>query len=118
VYSHPSKVDFIAAAKGLGYEIVMVLIHLETPDLNQARIASRVAGGGHPVPFENVISRIPRTLEHVRRTIPQVEVLQVYDNSSALDPFRPVFAITSRGLQRHQEPLQGWAAALIATSQH
>jgi len=30
----------------------------------------------------------------------------------------PVFTITSSGLQRHQEPLSGWAAALIATSQH
>ena len=42
VYSHPSKIDFIAQAKALGYQIIMVLIHLESPTLNQARIASLV----------------------------------------------------------------------------
>ena len=38
----------------------MVLIHLESAALNQAHIASRVSEGGHGVPAEKVISRIPR----------------------------------------------------------
>ena len=50
VYSHPSKIDFIAQAKALGYQIIMVWIHLESPALNQARIASRVSEGGHGLP--------------------------------------------------------------------
>jgi predicted ABC-type ATPase len=34
----------------VGYQVIMVLIHLESTDLNQARIASRVSEGGHSVP--------------------------------------------------------------------
>jgi hypothetical protein len=50
----------------------------------------------------------------VRASIPLVHVLRVYDNSSALDPLRPVLTIRQGVLQRHQNPLPPWAAALIA----
>lgn len=36
VFSHPSKIDFVASAKALGYEIVLVFIHLEQ-DTTQSR---------------------------------------------------------------------------------
>ena len=72
VYSHPSKIDFLARAKGLGYQIIMVLIHLDSSDLNQARVACRVSEGGHGVAAEKVVARIPRLLEQVRLSIPPV----------------------------------------------
>ena len=114
VYSHSSKIDFIAHAKALGYQVIMVLIHLESTDLNQARIAGRVSEGGHNVPADKVISRIPRLLDQVRASIPLVDVLRAYDNSSADDPFAPVFTITNGSLRLHREPLPAWAAALLA----
>lgn len=117
VYSHPSKIDFIARAKALGYEVIMVLIHLESTDLNQARIAGRVSEGGHSVPADKVISRIPRLLDQVRASIPLVDVLQVYDNSSALDPFAAVFTISYGSLKLQQDPLPAWAAALLSDTQ-
>jgi predicted ABC-type ATPase len=117
VYSHPSKIDFIARAKALGYQLIMVLIHLESTDLNQARIASRVSEGGHRVPADKVISRIPRLLDQVRASIPLVDVLRVYDNSSAVDPFAPVFTITNGCLKLHRDPLPAWAAALLSGTQ-
>ena len=117
VYSHSSKIDFIAHAKALGYQVIMVLIHLESTDLNQARIAGRVSEGGHNVPVDKVISRIPRLLDQVRASIPLVDVLRAYDNSSADDPFAPVFTITNGSLRLHREPLPAWAAALLAGTQ-
>ena len=117
VYSHPSKIDFIAHAKALGYQVIMVLIHLESTDLNQARIAGRASEGGHNVPADKVISRIPRLLDQVRASIPLVDVLRAYDNSSADDPFAPVFTITNGSLRLHQEPFPTWAAALLAGTQ-
>ena len=117
VYSHSSKIDFIAHAKALGYQVIMVLIHLESTDLNQARIAGRVSEGGHNVPADKVISRIPRLLDQVRASIPLVDVLRAYDNSSADDPFAPVFTITNGSLRLHREPLPAWAAALLAGTQ-
>jgi predicted ABC-type ATPase len=116
VYSHPSKIDFIAHARALGYQIIMVLIHLESTDLNQARIAGQVSEGGHDVPADKVISRIPRLLEHVRASLGLVDVLRVYDNSSALDPFLPVFTITHGALSLHRDPLPAWGAALLASA--
>ena len=114
VYSHPSKIDFIAQAKALGYQIIMVWIHLESPALNQARIASRVREGGHDVPAEKVRSPIPRLLHQVRASIPLVHVQRIYDNSSAQDPFRPVLTLSAGSLPLHQEPLPHWAAACLA----
>lgn len=114
VYSHPSKIDFVAHPKALGYQIVMVFIHLESSDLNQARVAMRVSEGGHHVPSEKIASRIPRLLLHVLASIPLVDVLRVYDNTSALDPFRPVLTIHLGVVQLHQDPLPSWAGALIA----
>jgi len=113
VFSHPSKIDFIARAKALGYQVILVLIHLESAELNQARIACRVSEGGHSVPADKVISRIPRLLEQVQDAIPLVDVLQVYDNSSALDPFQPVFSISDGICMVQQDPLPGWATAFL-----
>lgn len=110
VYSHPSKIDFVAHAKALGYQIIMVWIHLESPELHQARVATRVSEGGHPVPADKVISRIPRLLRHVRASIPLVDVLRVYDNSFLDDPFRPVLTIRQGVVERHQLPLPRWAS--------
>ena len=114
VYSHPSKIDFIARAKALGYELIMVLIHLESANLNQARIAGRVSEGGHSVPADKVISRIPRLLDQVRTSISLLDVLRVYDNSSAVDPFVPVFTISNGSLRLHRDPLPAWAAGLLS----
>jgi predicted ABC-type ATPase len=113
VYSHPAKIDFIARAKSLGYQVIMVLIHLDSTDLNQARIASRVSEGGHSVPADKVISPIPRLLDQVRTLIPLVDVLLVYDNSSAIDPFVAVFTITNGCLRLHRGALPAWAAAWL-----
>ena len=52
-------------------------------------------------------------LDQVRASIPQVDVLRAYDNSSAVDPFIPVFTITNGSLKLHRDPLPAWAAALL-----
>jgi len=113
VYSHPAKIDFVARAKALGYQIIMVLIHLETAELNQARIASRVSEGGHHVPSDKVMARLPRLLDHVRASIPLVDVLRILDNSSAQNPFLPVLTISNGRVEKHLDPLPAWAAALV-----
>lgn len=120
VYSHPSKIDFVKQAKTLGYEVIMVMIHLDSAVLNQARVAERVSEGGHAVPDEKVISRIPRMLRHVKASIPLCDRVQAYDNSLADDPFRPVFTIKNTWLgyrvtqtEKYIDPLPGWAAELV-----
>jgi hypothetical protein len=53
-------------------------------------------------------------LDQVRASIPLVDVLRVYDNSSAVDPFVPVFTITNGSFELHRDPLPAWAAALLS----
>ncbi|BCO31157.1 hypothetical protein TspCOW1_12600 [Thiohalobacter sp. COW1] len=114
VYSHPSKIDFVAQAKALGYEVIMVMIHLNSVELNQARIAERVSEGGHSVPDEKVASRIPRTLKHIKTSIPLCDRLQVYDNSFEAAPFMPVFSVIEGALECHMHPLPDWAEGLLS----
>lgn len=113
IYSHPSRIDFVAQAKALGYQVVMVMIHLQDPSLNQARISQRVSEGGHAVPPEKVVSRIPRLLRHVRRSLPLCDVLKIYDNSSAEQPFIPVCTVSQGELSPHLDPLPAWAEELL-----
>lgn len=35
------RYDALSRAKALGYQVIMVMIHLESPALNQARISAR-----------------------------------------------------------------------------
>jgi len=114
VYSHPSKVDFVARAKALGYEVILVLIHLNSASLNQARIAQRISEGGHHVPAEKVISGIPRLLKNVKASLPLCDQVRLVDNSSAEHPFLPVATIIAGLEQRHQDPLPAWAHDLIS----
>ncbi len=47
-------VDFMAHAKALGYEVIVVVIKVESTELNLARISQRVHAGGRNVPPEKV----------------------------------------------------------------
>jgi predicted ABC-type ATPase len=114
VFSHPSKIDFTARAKALGYTVIMVLIHLEHAELNAARVAQRVREGGHNVPTEKLLKRIPRLLDQVKTAIPLCDEVRVLDNSSAEDPFRPVMTIKLGRTELHQHPLPAWAKQLLA----
>ena len=113
VFSHPSKIDFIAEAKALGYDVIMVFVHLASDELNQARVAQRVSDGGHNVPAEKVISRIPRTLRHVHSVLPLVDMAQFYDNSSSTEPYRSVARLEHGVLTHVADPLPEWAEEML-----
>lgn len=113
VFSHPSKIDFLARAKAAGYTIVLVLIHLATRDLNKARIAGRVSEGGHHVPDEKVDSRIPRTLANVKAAIPLCDEVRVLDNSRLDKAFEPVITLKKGRVFFQASPLPDWASSLL-----
>lgn len=113
VFSHPSKVDFLGQARALGYQIILVLIHLEHTDLNKARISQRVSEGGHNVPDEKVEQRIPRTLAHVKMAIPLCDQVRILDNSRSDNPFTPVVSIIGGQTTRHFHPLPEWIRNLV-----
>lgn len=113
VFSHPSKIDFIAQAKTLNYEIILVFIHLSSVSLNQARVAQHVSEGGHHVPDEKIINRIPRVLKLIKQTLPLCDQVFILDNSRAENPFQQVVAIHNDQIQFRQHILPDWARELL-----
>lgn len=113
VFSHPSKIDFLATAKAMGYEIILVYIHLTSPELNEARVQQRVSEGGHNVPAEKIHARLPRTIRHIAAVLPLVDQARLLDNSCHDDPFQQVAIIQKGQCQWHIEPLPGWARRII-----
>jgi predicted ABC-type ATPase len=113
VFSHPSKIDFLAQAKAMGYEIVLVFIHLDSISLNQARVVQRVSEGGHAVPEEKVCSRVPRVLHNIKQALPLCDKAYILDNSRLDNPFRQIAEIQDGQLQRKATVLPSWAEHLL-----
>ncbi|VAX05992.1 FIG027960: hypothetical protein [hydrothermal vent metagenome] len=113
VFSHPSKIDFVAQAKAMGYQVILVFIHLDIATLNQARIAQRVSEGGHTVPDDKIINRIPRLLKYIKQALPLCDQVYILNNSCANDPFQRVATLSDDGLEIHQEKLPDWCKKLL-----
>jgi predicted ABC-type ATPase len=113
VFSHVSKIDFVANAKAQGYEIILVYIHLNTSELNEARVYQRVTEGGHNVPADKIHSRIPRTMLHIGAVLPLVNEARLLDNSYRDNPFQQVACVKRGKRQWINDPLPPWAEEIL-----
>ena len=113
VFSHESKIDFIARAKANGYKIILVYIHLFDSSLNEARVKQRVSEGGHDVPTEKIHSRIPRTMKHIKAVLSIVDEARILDNSSKDDPFQQIIVMKTGNYEAKVDPLPDWAGDLL-----
>ncbi len=113
VFSHPSKIDFVAQAKSMGYEIVLVFIHLDSISLNQARVSQRVSEGGHSVPADKVSSRIPRVLHNIQQILPLCDRCYILDNSRSDDPFQQIAEIDNGQISLKVALPPEWAKSLL-----
>ena len=115
-FSHPSKIDFIAQARSIGYEVILVFIHLDNVSLNQARVSQRVGEGGHDVPEEKIISRIPRVLKNIKQVIALCNQCYLLDNASLDEPFKQVATVRDGILVSKIAVLPEWARILLSDS--
>lgn len=113
VFSHPSKIDFVAKARARGYEVILVYIHLDTSELNEARVYQRVTEGGHNAPIDKIHSRIPRTMRHIAAVLPLVNEARLLGNSDHDNPFEPVAAVKRGRREWINAPLPQWAEDLL-----
>ena len=113
VFSHPSKIDFVAKAKALGYCINLVFIHVSEPELNIGRVINRVKEGGHNVPEDKIRTRIPRTLKNVAIAAPLSDNFIVFDNSSFELPYQKVLTIKNGTVTVHVENLPDWCTGFV-----
>ena len=89
VFSHSSKVDLVARATALSY-LVHLHVMLVPPTLPAARVAARVAQGGHDVPVDKINERYVRLWPLVAASRNLADRTTFYDNSRAAHPFRVV----------------------------
>lgn len=115
VFSHESKIDFLAQAKANGYTIILVYIHLFDSSLNEARVKQRISEGGHSVPIEKIHSRIPRTMQLIKTALSIVDEARILDNSSKTDPFQQVIVMKSGNYESKTDYLPEWAIDLLPT---
>ena len=73
----------LMAWKQAGYEINIVFLKLDSPELALGRIAARVRQGGHDIPRNDVLRRFHRSWRNfVDLYQPLADTWSVYDNSS------------------------------------
>lgn len=108
VFSHPSKIDFVAQAKAFGYEIVLVFIHLDSAMLNNARVAQWMEEDGHNVPEGKVNERVPRVLENVKQVLPLCDSVYLIDSSRADLPFQRVAKLVGGKVALSRQAIAFW----------
>lgn len=73
-----------------GLEVRVWYVGLSSPELNIARVRSRVASGGHNIPEPKIRERYLSSLQNLIRLLPKLTELLVYDNSYEADPKKGV----------------------------
>jgi predicted ABC-type ATPase len=73
--------DLLIHAVGKGHVLDIWFVGLNSVDLHLARVARRVAEGGHPIPEADVRKRWIGSHENIIRLIPFMRTLRVFDNS-------------------------------------
>ncbi len=105
----------LLAAAAQTHSVAMLYCGLASPEMHMARVAQRVAHGGHPIPEQKIRERWDASRINLIALMPHLSQLQVFDNSAEAEPGRP---IPDPALVLHVEqgrvlaPAPGDAAAL------
>ena len=71
----------LSQAKQNGYKTYFYFIFTDSPDTNLARASLRVMDGGHHVPEQTILSRMPRTFNLMPDAFKLADSAYVIDNS-------------------------------------
>lgn len=81
VLSTDRNLKLLIKAKERGYFIRCIYVLTCNPQINVARVRSRVLSGGHDVPPEKIISRYGKALDLLPRLVEICDICHIYDNS-------------------------------------
>jgi predicted ABC-type ATPase len=113
-FSHPSKLDLIQEAQGLGYKIAVYHVNVRSADVSIDRVQNRVSQGGHDVPEDRIRGRYERNKALIKEAVLIADRGQVFDNS--VKNQRPELALKfDRGqLTYASDRVPTWAKELYA----
>lgn len=111
VFSDPAgdKLGFLRDAQAAGYAVSLVFVGLASPMLAIARVMQRVEDGGHDVPDTKIRARFVRSLRNLRRALGFVDYAYLFDNSSAVHPYRMVATYKAGRVVRRARMRPSWA---------
>ena len=117
--------NLLLRALDAGLEVRIWYAGLSGPELHIARVAARVAKGGHDIPKADIRRRYVDGQRNLIRLIPRLTELQIYDNSADADPStgarpKPVLVLHMREGKIHGprdlRTTPEWAKALVAAA--
>ena len=73
-----------------GLEVRIFFCGLESPELHIARVAARVAKGGHAISESKIRERWVVAIQNMRGLLPRCSAARVFDNSIELDETGPM----------------------------
>lgn len=114
VFSHPSKLELIAKAQAQGFLVMLLVVALDTPQRLLARVAQRVAEGGHPVSAERILGRYPRTLANLVPAVRLADAAVLYDSHDTTPGTHTAVALCKGSwTQELVESLPLWARQVL-----
>jgi predicted ABC-type ATPase len=79
-----SKIDKIIELQQAGYFVLLFFVGLSSAALSIARVQTRVAQGGHHIPFVKLEDRFPRTQKAIKAAAIVADATIMVDNSRSL----------------------------------
>ena len=80
VLSDESKLEFMRMAKDAGFKVYLYYVALASPEMNVARVHSRVLQGGHDVPKRKIVQRYERTMSNLFEAMRIADNVYLFDN--------------------------------------
>ena len=114
VFSHPSKLEIIDAARARGYLVVVMHVGVDSPDLSVGRVRGRTEEGGHDVPEEKIRARYARGQPLIRAAVLRADRGMVFDNSRLNTAPRQMLVFASGRLAKATPTLPRWILTAYA----
>ena len=109
VFSTQEKIDFVQKAKAAGFFVRFFFVGTDAPQINAARITTRVQQGGHDVPIRKIVSRYYKSMANLAQVLPLVDRGYVYDNSVDHASAAPQFRTVNGRIEKIYARDHGWA---------
>lgn len=108
VFSHPSKIEALKAARENGFRTYLYFVANQDISINLTRIANRVAIGGHNVPDDKVLTRANRCLANIKPALEHCSRAYFFDNSASQMEFLAEYSERDGFTCQSGVKLPGW----------
>lgn len=114
VFSHPSKLKIIEAARAQDYLVIVMHVGVDSPDLSVGRVKARTEEGGHDVPEDKIRARYERSQPLVREAVLRADRGMVFDNSRLNTPPQQMLVFATSRLIQAAPILPRWILTAYA----